>query len=144
MSYKKSDYSKKLLDPRWQKLRLEVMQKNEFHCEMCGDGENTLHIHHKAYFKDHEPWDYYHEQLAVLCEHCHDVISSFDELKWICSYSQMDGPQGRKDATFLLAGFFGVSYEGILTITCMDDTKHHRTLYGIGSKANDRENHEMV
>jgi hypothetical protein len=144
MAYKQSDYSKKLLDPRWQKLRLEVMQANDFCCEKCGNGDSTLHVHHKAYFKDHEPWDYYPEQLAVLCENCHESMHCFDDLKWVCSYSKMDGPQGRKDASFLLAGFFGIPYEGLLTITGESDIEHHRKLYAIGSKASDWNNNEMV
>lgn len=136
MSYTKSDYSKKLLDPRWQKLRLEVMQSNDFHCEQCMDGESTLHVHHKAYFKDHEPWDYLPRQLAVLCDECHESLHDFDALKWVCSFSKMDGPQGRKDATFLLAGFFGLDYNGVISKTCEQDIEHHRKLYKIGFLAN--------
>lgn len=49
MKSTKSSYSEKLKDPRWQKKRLEVMESNEFCCEMCGDNESTLHVHHKEY-----------------------------------------------------------------------------------------------
>ncbi len=39
-------YSEKLKDPRWQKKRLEIFQRDEFHCQQCGDGENTLCVHY--------------------------------------------------------------------------------------------------
>lgn len=37
MSYKKSDYSQKLLDPRWQRKRLEILQRDDFTCQVCSD-----------------------------------------------------------------------------------------------------------
>lgn len=45
--YSTSTYAEKLKDPRWQKLRLEVMNRNEFHCEICGSGESTLWLEEK-------------------------------------------------------------------------------------------------
>jgi len=34
---KKSDYSKKLKDPRWQKKRLKIFKSDKFKCKICGD-----------------------------------------------------------------------------------------------------------
>ena len=39
-------YSQKLRDPKWQKKRLEVLQRDEFCCQLCNDKETELHIHH--------------------------------------------------------------------------------------------------
>ena len=66
-----SNYSDKLKDPRWQKKRLEIMQRDEFTCQKCYDNESTLNVHHKFYFPDKEPWNYPNEVLTTLCEECH-------------------------------------------------------------------------
>jgi len=70
MSYKKN-YSEKLRDPRWQKLRLEVMQRDNFCCQDCGNNEATLNVHHFEYHGD--PWDTPTDFLITLCENCHKV-----------------------------------------------------------------------
>lgn len=101
-------YFEKLKDPRWQKKRLEALQKSDFHCEDCGDGESTLHVHHKEYFKGREPWEYEIDQLAVLCEECHAEQHETDDLlKLVCSFLPISGPYSRLDAASLLAGWAG-------------------------------------
>lgn len=68
-------YQQKLLDPRWQKKRLEILNRDEFTCQYCEDSENTLHIHHLAYHKN--PWDISNDKLITCCEQCHEEIESF-------------------------------------------------------------------
>lgn len=63
-------YSEKLKDPRWQKKRLEIMQRDEFTCSVCGDTESPLVIHHYKY--DGEPWEVDDEYLATMCWNCHE------------------------------------------------------------------------
>lgn len=67
-------YSEKLRDPRWQKKRLEIMQRDDFACRLCGDKKSTLHIHHKEYRVGHEPWEYEEENLVTYCETCHSLV----------------------------------------------------------------------
>lgn len=69
----KKTYKEKLLDPRWQKLRLEVMQRDKFTCKFCGDKEKTLNIHHLCYNVSGNPWDVDDTALMCLCEDCHYV-----------------------------------------------------------------------
>lgn len=64
-------YTEKLRDPRWQKMRLEIMQRDEFTCQVCSDKESTLNVHHRFYLRGHEPWDYPEWSLVTLCESCH-------------------------------------------------------------------------
>ena len=104
MSYK-SAYFQKLLDPRWQKKRLEVMQEMDFSCEICGDKKSTLHIHHKQYLKGYEPWDYKIQQLSCLCENCHEENhSKTDLLTLICSFASLQGFGNRDECAALLIG----------------------------------------
>lgn len=65
-------YSEKLRDPRWQKKRLEILQRDEWKCQACGDKEAPLHIHHIFYDIGKDPWDYKNRHLITLCEDCHE------------------------------------------------------------------------
>lgn len=64
------NYSDKLKDPRWQKKRLEIMQRDDFTCQFCGDNESTLHVHHYKYKGD--PWEVDNKYLITLCSDCHE------------------------------------------------------------------------
>lgn len=66
-------YKEKLLDPRWQRKRLEILSRNDFCCEDCGTDESTLHVHHRYYLKGKNPWEYEDDALVALCENCHAV-----------------------------------------------------------------------
>lgn len=71
MVKKESEYSKKLRDPRWQKKRLKILERDTFACQQCFDNESTLHIHHRRYLKGKDPWDYPEYLFITLCENCH-------------------------------------------------------------------------
>lgn len=64
-------YLEKLRDPRWQKKRLEILNRDDFRCTVCGDTETELHIHHEEYSGD--PWDASTDKLRSLCKYCHKV-----------------------------------------------------------------------
>ena len=72
---KAKTYSEKFKDPRWQKMRLKVLDRDEFKCRICGDKKNTLHVHHLIYFNGHDPWDYEDNFLITLCANCHNSIT---------------------------------------------------------------------
>lgn len=67
-----TDYSEKLKDPKWQKCRLLILERDNWECQWCGDEESTLHVHHLIYEQDKEPWEYEDELLVTLCENCHN------------------------------------------------------------------------
>lgn len=67
----KTTYAQKLLDPRWQRKRLEILQRDNWTCQECGDVENTLHVHHKTYKSHLQPWDVNNNILITLCASCH-------------------------------------------------------------------------
>ena len=66
-------YSELLKDPRWQKKRLEILDRDNFTCTVCGDSRETLHVHHKRY--SGSPWDSSNEDLSTLCRWCHEQES---------------------------------------------------------------------
>ena len=67
-------YAEKLRDPRWQKMRLQVMERDEFKCRSCKSGTETLNVHHAYYLKGAVPWDYPLAHLITLCESCHRSV----------------------------------------------------------------------
>ena len=64
-------YVEKLKDPRWQRKRLEIMQRDDFACKHCLDKKTTLNVHHKYYEKDKSPWEYSDDCYITLCNNCH-------------------------------------------------------------------------
>lgn len=105
----KSAYSQKLLDPRWQRKRLEKLQQEDFTCQLCGDTTSTLHVHHKAYFKGRDPWEYENDQLAVLCGECHESQhTNEDLLADVVSRLPLDGPFCRDEIAYLVAGYASI------------------------------------
>lgn len=65
------NYTELLKDPRWQKKRLEIMQRDGFACALCMDETSTLHVHHKKYKSGCAPWEYEDKYLITLCDSCH-------------------------------------------------------------------------
>ena len=73
------EYAQKLKDPRWQKKRLEILNRDEWTCQLCGSTTDTLAVHHKRYLIDTEPWDYPNKLLITLCETCHEAEKEGEE-----------------------------------------------------------------
>ena len=71
-----NNYSEKLKHPKWQRKRLEIMQRDNFKCQLCGDSENELHVHHIEY-SDGEPWEIENEKLITVCGACHKIYHDF-------------------------------------------------------------------
>jgi len=71
----KITYKDRLLDPRWQRKRLEIMERDNFQCQSCGDAKNTLQIHHKSYGR--YPWSVKNDQLITLCCECHEFLENY-------------------------------------------------------------------
>lgn len=67
-------YSEKLKDPRWQKKRLKILERDNFTCKLCGDNKTTLHIHHFKYINGNDPWEYDDKDLVTLCKNCHIIL----------------------------------------------------------------------
>lgn len=64
-------YYEKLKDPRWQKKRLEILERDKFMCLICESKEIQLHVHH-GYYDKRDPWDYDNNTLWTLCKYCHE------------------------------------------------------------------------
>jgi hypothetical protein len=105
-------YTEKLKDPRWQRKRLEIMERDDFRCCECGDKDSTLNVHHLYYEKGNDPWDYANCFLKCLCASCHEswhksrstllkniaLIESeslgIEPIEWLAMYMAGDGDEG--------------------------------------------------
>lgn len=90
-------YSDKLKSPKWQKKRLEVLNRDNFKCCLCSDEETELHIHHLKYTK--EPWDAPISDLQTLCRDCHIVVEQNKEDLIVFGKKWDNGYITYKDAT---------------------------------------------
>lgn len=96
-----TSYSDLLKHPKWQKKRLEILERADFTCEECGNREQTLHVHHGYYEKGLKPWEYSNESLHCLCEKCHEFAQDYGKhLKRLIG--KLDGKQLNR-----LGGYIG-------------------------------------
>ena len=68
----KAAYGEKLKDPRWQKKRLRIFDRDGWSCLLCKSTSQTLHVHHLKYEGD--PWEVNDKFLMTLCSECHDFM----------------------------------------------------------------------
>ncbi len=73
-------YYEQLKHPKWQRKRLEIMQRAGFQCEDCGKDDVTLNVHHSYYEKGLAPWEYPDDSLHCLCEKCHKDAQNLQTL----------------------------------------------------------------
>lgn len=71
----KKKYTHLLKDPKWQKMRLKIFERDNWQCKWCNDKNNTLHVHHLRYERGKMPWEYELKDLITLCECCHEKES---------------------------------------------------------------------
>jgi 5-methylcytosine-specific restriction endonuclease McrA len=77
-----TSYSEKLRHPKWQKKRLEILQRDNFTCQCCFDDDTELNVHHKKYIFGNEIWDYDDSVFITLCIDCHkDITESKRNIK---------------------------------------------------------------
>jgi 5-methylcytosine-specific restriction endonuclease McrA len=88
-------YQEKLKDPRWQKKRLKILERDSWCCQICHDGNSSLNIHHLQYQKGLDPWEYEDDKLLTICEAHHEFITVHKIPEcliklWIVSKSKLD------------------------------------------------------
>lgn len=66
-----TSYQELLQHPKWQKKRLEILERDEYTCQLCQDTETQLQIHHLEYSYGINPWEYSNDKLITYCAICH-------------------------------------------------------------------------
>ena len=126
----KEEYHELLKDGRWQRKRLEIMQRDDFKCRECGT-TNDLNVHHIRYIAGRKPWEYDNGDLITLCGSCHKATheeierrereaSDYDECAW--RVKQLDG-------LFLYYKQIGDLHDVITMVNV--DSADYPVLYGV-------------
>lgn len=102
------NYSEKLKNPKWQKKRLEILERDKFMCQDCWNDESTLHVHHIAY-TGNNPWETPNELLITLCEGCHNWETEKLKAKTFEAINNLKG-----------CGFMALSFEHLPKIFAKD------------------------
>lgn len=68
-------YGALLFNPKWKEKRKKILERDGFHCIVCGSMEN-LEVHHKQYHVTpdglkYAPWNYDDKFLVTICKKCH-------------------------------------------------------------------------
>lgn len=77
-------YSKQLQSPKWQRKRLQVLERDNFTCLSCGDTGEQLQIHHINYVYGKLPEDYELGEMITLCRDCHESVTvKIKQCNWV-------------------------------------------------------------
>jgi hypothetical protein len=103
-----SKWSSAFRDSRWQKKRLEVMERDKWACRSCGAGGEgvTLNVHHAYYEAGKAPWEYDDDTLVTFCEKCHGNIHALQKMLMVSIISA--GDQHNRGVRGLLKYLLGV------------------------------------
>ena len=66
-------WEEQYLHPNWQKMRLFILNRDNFTCTKCGDNQSTLHVHHEKYLSKRLIWEIPTKYLKTVCERCHST-----------------------------------------------------------------------
>ncbi len=56
----------------WQDKRDEILQLDNFTCQVCKKSDKPLDVHHTYYNSKYLPWEYPNHSLMSLCRNCHE------------------------------------------------------------------------
>jgi len=98
-------YTDKLKDPKWQRRRLEIMERDGWRCQICGELDISLTVHHIRYLTPN-PWEAEGRDLITYCEFCNAMAHTMNG----CIHNQLFGTLGCFPSC---VGFGGMSYGDI-------------------------------
>ena len=114
------EYMARLQEPRWQRKRLQVLERAGWRCAGCGTGEVNLQVHHGYYERGLMPWEYPDESLYCVCDDCHEraekrKAEAYRELGLIAPWHQEHAVSLLRELQRLLVG--GASDEQLEALT---------------------------
>lgn len=68
-------YHEQIRHPLWQRKRLEIFNRDDFTCQICGNKNNTLDVHHLYYVPGLLIWEYEDEALKTVCNNHHEMLT---------------------------------------------------------------------
>lgn len=94
------NYLSLLKDPKWQKKKNSILERDNYTCRFCGAKNKTLHVHHLYYTDDKSPWEYEDDSLITLCEDCHEAehIEKLDNYNYYIALREEWGKKGHSSS----------------------------------------------
>ena len=86
--YVQPSYKEQLLDPKWEKKRSIIINRDHHKCQICGNHgnkNNPIVVHHRYYQFGVLAWEYNNDVLITLCAKCHSLIHQTISL--LCYYN---------------------------------------------------------
>lgn len=93
---RKQIYAKLLLTKEWKEKRLVILKRDNFTCVKCDITNVVLHVHHKIYFHNKNPWEYPDNYLETLCVKCHEEVHKTIKIKSISIDEKIKTPSKSK------------------------------------------------
>jgi len=118
----KEQYASKLKDPRWQKKRLEVMERAGFKCQACGNKSEMLAVHHQFYVWGSDPWQYPDYCFQCLCNSCHAEVGEDKEANKESGYAFLE-----------MVKATGMDMDGIHDLACHLNDAYRNAVFDAGS-----------
>lgn len=72
---KTDSFTEQYKHPKWQKMRLKILERDEYTCRLCKSTEKQLHIHHLEYRRGKKVWEYSPDNFLTLCSFCHSELT---------------------------------------------------------------------
>lgn len=70
----KIEFKDQYKHPKWQKKRLEILERDNFNCVNCGEDDKQLDVHHGYYEINKMLWEYDNQTMITLCKKCHKDV----------------------------------------------------------------------
>jgi hypothetical protein len=76
----RTEWFAKLRDPRWQRRRFVIIERDHWRCRLCFNDKRQLDVHHIVYGREN-PWDSPDCELVLLCDDCHSILKHVNRLE---------------------------------------------------------------
>lgn len=134
--------------PKWQKKRLEVLERDGFKCRKCGADDKPLHVHHFEYVKGRKVWEYKDHELITLCDGCHSEIHKIQEvlfrqvgyiLRLCCEESERYSAKDFNDMLSVISGSmvgaYLESWYTVINCICQNVIHHNSEIYNLSCES---------
>lgn len=72
----KTKYERYLETDKWKQIARNACARAKYKCQLCGEKNQTLHVHHNTYEHRYREAEY-PEDLIVLCKDCHTNLHQY-------------------------------------------------------------------
>jgi 5-methylcytosine-specific restriction endonuclease McrA len=69
-------YEDQLKTDEWKNKRLDIVERDNYTCYLCGYHGLLVNVHHLRYIRGKMAWEYPDNLLITLCRGCHKTVHS--------------------------------------------------------------------